>query len=496
MKKLLRALLCAGLLALLSVPAFAAQTEAPEQQGDFYLLINGEYAAFSDAAPQIRDGCRFLPFVATFEQLGFTDMTWDGGTQTVTATRHGAAYTSADGALRQGDVTVTLTMGSTTLSVPYEGDTPASPHGDTVQVVRDFTSDPAPYVDPDSYRAYVPASLIADALGYRMGWDSQQGAVILDDVDAILAADTNTYDLMDKYLAYGRSFSEKNQKVIGGYGLRMAMDSSGQDTSMNFGLTVDGDYEMITAGSTAFQFETDLTLDAAMTMDGTDPIQELQAAGELPELPLTIDLDMRGDISDGTFYFQSAALAGLMGQPGLSNAWYKLDLGAIFAGLPETPGMDYAALIDLSTGAADMGFEEYLAAALKAVPPTSVDYTTTDTLAMINALVSDSAFRKTGSSYISTADIEGTQLTLTLYTNGPEVNGYALALTTTDPSLGGMTLDASVKNRKLEMNMSFLVNMEDTAITLTMTMDGVYQVTSIEPVTAPPADAVIIDLMN
>lgn len=496
MKKLFRAMLCAGLLALLSVPVFAAQTEVPEKQGDFYLVVNGEYVTFTDAVPQARENRSFLPFAATFEQLGFTDITWDGETQTVTATKPGVTYTAANGTVRQGGVTVTLTLGSPTFSVQYEGDTTTGPNGEAVQVVYDFTSEAAPYADPVLCRTYVPIGLIADALGYNVGWDAQQDAVLIDDVDAILAANTETYTLMDKYMDYGRACSEQNQKVTGSYAMDLDVSSSSEGQSMEFGLTVDGDYSMITANSTAFQFGTDLKLDWTLAMNGADATELIKASGEIPEIPSSIDLDMRGNISDGVFYFQSAALSGLLGQSEAPNTWYKLDLSAVFAGLPETLGMDYAALIELSTGAADMSFEEYLAAALKAVPLTSADCTTSDVLAMVNALVGDSAFARSGSSYVSTVEIEGVALTMTLYTNGTAVNGYALEIAAADPSFGDMKLAASMKDRKLAMTMDFAMSVDDSDVTLTLTMDGVYQATSVKPVTVPPANASIIDLMN
>ena len=69
MKKLLRAMLCAAVLVTaLSVSAFAAEREAPELQGDFYVLVNGQYVTFADAVPQLKDGRSFLPFVAVFDQ--------------------------------------------------------------------------------------------------------------------------------------------------------------------------------------------------------------------------------------------------------------------------------------------------------------------------------------------------------------------------------------------------------------------------------------------
>lgn len=82
MKKYLRLLLCTGVTAaLLTLPALAADNDTlPAKQGDFYVMVNGEYVTFPDAVPQIRENRSCLPFVAVFEQLGFAeeDMTWDG----------------------------------------------------------------------------------------------------------------------------------------------------------------------------------------------------------------------------------------------------------------------------------------------------------------------------------------------------------------------------------------------------------------------------------
>ena len=74
MKKMFRTMLCAALLAMaVSIPAFAAETEVPEKQGDFYVLVNDQYVTFTDAVPQIKDSRSCLPFVAVFEQLGFAE---------------------------------------------------------------------------------------------------------------------------------------------------------------------------------------------------------------------------------------------------------------------------------------------------------------------------------------------------------------------------------------------------------------------------------------
>ena len=191
MKSLLRPILCGGILtALLCTPSLAAEP------GDFTLLVNGEPVTFTDAAPVLKDGRSFLPMAATFEALGFPadQITWDGEARTVTAVKPDVTYTSFQGTEKQGDLTVKLAIGSNTFSVQYEGNTTAGPHGDQVQVVEDYTADAAPYIDAASSRTYIPVGLVADALGYRVGWDGTTSTVIIDDVDAILAENTETYE--------------------------------------------------------------------------------------------------------------------------------------------------------------------------------------------------------------------------------------------------------------------------------------------------------------
>ncbi len=460
MKKLFRTMLCAALLtAAVSIPAFAAEQEPPQKQGDFSVLVNGTYVTFSDAAPQIRNSRSCLPFVAVMEQLGFAqeDMTWDGNTSTVTAAK--------------GDTTIALSIGKNQITLTKAGQA-------TV-----IDTDVAPYVDPSSSRTYVPFGLVADALGYKVGWDAWQKTVIIDDVDAILAANSETYTLMDKYMAYSREFQKKNQNVTGNYAMDFTT-GDGQDSSFAFG--VDGSYQMLTSGVTSFQFETDMTVD----MTSTDPIFSPE---EQAMFPLDFDLDMLGDISSGIFYFKSGAMADLMGQPDLANAWYKLDLASLFDQMGAVTGMNYASLMQLSLSTMDMSFEESLDTMLRLMPLTSVSLNTTDYLALLNSILADSAFQKSGSTYVSTLDQDGMVMTFTLYTNGSKVNGYAVAIGGSDPAFGGVEMTVSMKGSKMEMSM-LIADDETGSVSLTMQMDGTYKTTTEQPAAQPPADAVVIDL--
>lgn len=473
MKKLFRWMLCAGLMAaLLCVPAFAAQSDAPERQGDFYVLVNGSYVTFSDAVPQIRDNRSCLPFVAVFEQLGFPadGMTWDKATKTVTAAKDGQTI-----ALTIGQPSITLTAADGTSRV--------------------IETDAAPYVDGATDRTYVPFGLVASALGYQVGWDPSARAVIIDDIDAILAANTATYERMDQYMAYSRSFNQGDQKASGEYAmdLDMAMAAEGMDMAMQFSL--DGGYEMLMTDSSAFQFDTDMDLDWAVTLNGADATELLTGTGEGPQMPERIDMEMRGDLAEGLVYLQSAALSQVMGQN--ADTWYKLDL----AGMYSQMGIDYGELMKLALDASgDMGFEEYLDACLRAMAPTSVDATASDVLAVLNAICADSAFRQSGSDYVNDTFLaeEGVTASFTLYTKDGKVNGCGLTMSAALDGLGQMEIAYDLRDKEMQMTMGMAMDAaelgEDVSLELTMTMDGTYQASTAKPETAPPANAAVADL--
>ncbi len=465
MKKLIRAALCAALTVLMAVPALAADRTPPAQQGDFNVLVNGKYVSFTDAVPQIRDDRSCLPFVAVFEQLGFAeeDMKWDGGTRTVTAVK--------------GEDTIALTIGEKAITLNGKA----------------IAADVAPYIDAATSRTYVPFGLVADALGYNVGWDAQEKTVIIDDVDAILAANGAEYTLMDQYLEYQRGFYEKDQKVTGSYSFGFDMDTAaaGENSKVNMGM--DGKYDMLTSGATAFQFNTGMTLNAAVEENG----KKLSPEEMGMEVPMDVDMELRGDMKDGVVYYQSAALAGMLGQPDMASAWYKLDMKALFDQMSEVVGMDYATLLDLSMSSVDKSFEETLSTVLKELPLTSADMTTSDALEMYNAIAADSSFKKSGSSYVNTTELpgaDGASMILTLPTSGGKVNGCTMEMSMDIPEAGSMKLDYGLTGKKMTMSMEFGMKMDQFSMDMTMKMDGTYADTKETPAVQPPKDAVIVDL--
>ena len=452
MKKILRPILCGGVLAaLLCTPSLAAE------QGDFSLLVNGEPVTFTDAAPVLKDGRSFLPMAATFEALGFPaeDMTWDSATQTAAASKDGT--------------TISLTIGKKAIQVTQAG----AAAGVSIE------TDTAPYIDAATSRTYIPVGLVADALGYRVAWDGTTSTVIIDDVNAILAENTETYEWMDQYLDYARKYSQGNYQVEGSYLLTSApgeMESGAEIIN-----TIGGDYNLISS-QTAMQFAMD------MSIGGT-----IMGA---PISPIDMNLDMRADLDTGLLYlyFQSEDLEQLMNNNVQVNGetiefqipdqWYSLDMKAVYDEA-YGPGF-YEELIALSAVSQEAAFAQTLEELLKSdtLILTSTA-TTSDYLEALNQLLGDSHFQKSGSTYTSTLEQDGVTLLFHLYTSGGQVNGYGMEMTTADPE-AQVTMTMEMKGD----DMSLLMEMDG----MTMEMDGTYRPSSAAPETEPPAGATVVDL--
>lgn len=448
MKKLWCSMLCGGALAaLLCTPALAAE------EGDFSLVVNGEPVTFTDALPQLRSDRSFLPMAATFQALGYgeKDITWDNDARAVTAVKDG--------------VTLLLTIGKNEIRV-------TGPEGEKV-----LTTDVAPYIDPASDRTYIPVGLVADALDYNVGWDGSTATVMIDDVDAILAANTATYQWMDRYMEYGRKYTQDACQVTGDYQMDLTAEGAAENGAPEESrFSWKGDYTMLQSQK-AIQFDTDMVLSTSAPIQGGT-------------MSLDVDAAMRMDLETGKLYFQSKALSGMLGAE-KTDSWYFLDLKSAMDSLYSSGY--YQELMALAYQQNDCGFGEVLALSLREFTPASPDMTTKDMLQFYNALFSDQAFKKSGSSYVSSFQWEGMDLAFTLFTNGGrQVNGYAMELSANDPSSLSMTMTASMKNDKMDMNMEI----HDVGMDMTMNMDGMYRRSSAKPAGAPPAGAEVVDVMD
>ena len=477
MKKFLHTALCGLLVCVcLGSTALAADTkdsELPDRQGDFYVMVNGEFVTYEDAVPQAKDNRSFLPMAATFSQLGFAqeDMTWSP---------EGLITASKD------DLTIALTLGKKEIVLTKAG------------VSRTIPTDVAPYVDPATWRTYVPFGLVADALGYNVGWDGDTGAVIIDDVDAILAANAASYTLMNRYLAdYHTSDTVQltGTTSLDGY-------AAPKDYTPHLILfSLEGPCEMRTDGDGNAQYLADLTAQGSYLADGTDLLKRPCVPDHsLLTFPRSIDVDMRSDLEAGKYFFRSESLRRPQDAPAPEDIWYTLDVIGLLA-RTDIPDMTYDALRKI-TAIPDEGstFEESIEILLKSSKPTSIHHTAGDTLDKLNSIYADDAFEKSGSVYKSeTETAQDTSITFTLFRNGTTITGYAMSVHADDASLH---ISKREQNMDLSMSLSLDTKLYDeehgltrsSKVFISFDMNGTFRSGTQLPAPQPAADVAVIPL--
>lgn len=446
MKKLFRRLLCVtGLTVLLCTSAMAAGAT-----DEIAIRFNGEPMTFTDAAPQIVNERTYLPFRTVFTALGFQDdaITYDDTSKTVCA--------------QSEDLTISMVIGENKVTVTKDGQT-------TVQ-----DTDVPAFIDPAVSRTYVPARFVAEAAEYRVGWNGDTRTVIIDDVDAILAANQESYKVLDLYLDYSRKYQNKNYQVEGAYSADMVL---GADA-----MSVGGDYSMLMENNAKFDFET------LMTMSGTVDGEDLAAA-----VPEGVDLELRGDLGSGVIYFKSNALTTLM-EGGVENLWYKLDVGGMMNMMSAQTGMTYADLMGASSAMmSEMDGKTCIENIVRMAAQSDMTTSAADTLALCNALLSDSVFAKEGNEYVSQVEVDGMTMSMVVATKGGKAVGYGLSLYAADESTGnGMVLLMTMENDQL--NASFILAADGMA--MEMEMNGTYTATKAKPAGQPSDEAAVVDLLE
>ena len=495
MKRLFRLALCTGLLAaLLCTPALAAEAEdgaTPAPQGDFAVLVNGETVSFPDATPQMKDNRSCLPFVAVFDALGFPqeNVTWDNDTRTVTATR--------------GDTTVSLTIGQTQISLTQGEETTT------------YETDVAPYLADN--RTYIPVGLVADVLGYRVGWDSLTRTVIIDDVDAILAANTETYELMDRFLRYQQSLTEGYREFDATATLDLQCFAGTAENYIEADLNGPAEYWKLISDHNIYESDLYAFCDGGTNMHGKDILDLLYKDG----IPVPTDFHSHTirDVANGILYTNFPDI--ILGtdwpqgyfdehyeelEPLITKPWYQLELDTVYGWLY---GADTCAqLAALANLSPDRPFADTLEASLRTAELTSVQSTAAGLLARYNAVFADSAFTQSGSDYVSQFDTGNVKGVFTLSTAGGQVTGYSLELT---PGTTDLTL--SLRGEGEELTATLAVNLESPlaqgtdllgypleedgrlSFSLDLTLEGSYQDATMDDLwSEPPADEPVVDL--
>lgn len=122
-----------------------------------------------------------------------------------------------------------------------------------------------------------------------------------------------TYEWMDRYMEYGRKYTQDACQVTGGYQMEFTAKDAALEESL---FTWKGDYTMLQSQK-ALQFDTNMVFNTSASSQG-DVSLDMNAS-------IDMDAAMRMDLETGKLYFQSKALSGMLGAEKL-DSWYLLDL--------------------------------------------------------------------------------------------------------------------------------------------------------------------------
>ncbi|MGE4549217.1 MAG: copper amine oxidase N-terminal domain-containing protein [Intestinibacillus sp.] len=369
----------AAVLAICALPcAFAA--DKPIQ-----VVLDGQTLAFeAGVEPVIKDGRTFVPFRAIFEAMG-AEVGWDAATKTVSAQR--------------GGVQVRFVVGQQTVTVTENGSG------------RTLRADAAPFLSAAG-KTLVPVRFAAQALGAAVGWDASTRTVLLVDVEKLRTGVTETYAIMNRYLAFASPSGV--QAVNGSVSLNLTL--GGGNVKVPVQVSFDGLWSG-GSGTLTVRFEAETTLlTAALKADST------QVDSGLAELLTSLNgvrFDCILNQTEDALYLKSDALTG---ENIPAGAWVRLPLDRTLGLL--TGGRLNAAML---RAAAQHDFAAYALAQAQGVSLTS---SAADNVAAVRDVLEaqakrygDSAFMQTDKALTASSgsEADGTSATLRLLTDGDAI---------------------------------------------------------------------------
>lgn len=450
-----------ALTASLSAPALAAGPST-----GIAVQLDGKNVPFTDAAPEVSANRTFLPMRAVLEAMGAT-VDYDAAQKLITATR--------------GGTKLEMVLGAKEATITESGKT------------RTMKMDVAAYAKNN--RTYVPVRFTAEAFGCNVGWDQDDKTVIIVDTDKLL--DGAEFTLMDNYAAYSaKKVGDKNQTVKGTLTGDMTVDKAASgadaDVKVSFGATFDA-----VSSQTAGQIKLSLDLSGILDAAGTDADLDADTAALLnamKESLKNVDMELRMNMETGKFYLSCPALASLMGVE--DDTWFEVDLESMMA----SSGVDMGGLMEVVSSSTGTDMKESLTGVLSSIALNDKDSAyeeLSDMAALYTGMLSDSAFTKKGSDYVSTVsstqDGLAVSYTTTLKTTGSDVTGMALDMTMkgeTDGEKVDTALKMSVDSTKMTMTMKFAM----AGMTMDIDLKADLGTTTTAPVTTLPAGAKTVDL--
>lgn len=448
--------LCLSLILALSLAVPAAASAAPAVPAGVSVQVNGEKVTFPNASPAVINGRTMVPMRAVLETLGAT-VDYDGATRTVNA--------------KLGDVSLTHVIG--TNAIEMAGGEKLTM--DTVSTVKNGST-------------LVPLRFFSQALGYEVYWDEGAHTAVVIDKEALIEEIDKSFTILNGLQARQAQAADGNLAIDMDFsGEAKVLDSIKGDKTLPFSMKMSALY-----GSEAMNIEGTMDLSAlAALMEGEDP-----ETAKVME-PLLKDLSFQM-IYGESMWMQMPALTSMLVQEGTevpeSGVWLKtVDVPALSA-------------MGMNAGASTIGGVLYaIAEAADAEVPVNIYEDLTKAAQLMTGLMGDDTFTKAGEDYswkldkaklaealgASAVDLPLTmEMTMTIKADGSCTFDMALSIEE-DPVAVSMTLSGTSTQTESTVKGQFQVkNVCD------VTFQGAAKVAPSDkaPVTAPPADAAVIDL--
>ena len=437
--------------------------------GQTNVLLNDKCIAFTDAAPEARNGRTMVPLRATLEAMG-AQVDYDQATRSALVTGEKASFTHVIGS----DV-ITLSDGT------------------------EVKMDVASYATA-SNRTMVPVRFFSQVLGYDVFWDNDYRMVFLLDEETFTKKVDSRLAILNGYLAGNakRFDASKNYKEdVTLSGTVKVIDS------------IKGDRSYPYSGKASVLLGKD-GMSMSLSADLGDLAELLEGlGGKLPEAyrALTVKPELEAIFSD-KLYFRSplldAAMAKVDGTQAVSGAWYATDAVMSFPDLYESM---YGSNEDYTVGKA-------LYAMMKQGDANRFYESWSGTEQLAAAAVEmfgDETFTKSGSGYkwhfgkeelamllaeavpgfIADSGVEELSIDMTLRSDGGVELKYTASTSINEEA--ALRIDYTLAGNSSRMTVKGAVQLRNIC---DVRFDAAISVrtTSEKPLTAPPAGATIITL--
>ena len=182
-------------------------------------------------------------------------------------------------------------------------------------------------------RTYIPARFAGEAVGMAVAWDGDYQAAHFTDWDSIEAQIDQNFATLNTLLSIGQGQSDPEQtyrvKELVSGSMTLYGATEAENATATLGMTMDG---LVRGGQADLDMKLDLDLGDLKEMVTASMLEEEAAALDLLS---DFEMEMRGDLDQGTLYMTGNKLGDIPGSTVGSGEWVALPLVESGEALPE-----------------------------------------------------------------------------------------------------------------------------------------------------------------